>query len=128
MLAFAVGSQQGALVALQMAVAALFGLALYRQIKHRLVRERPYISHASIRLGTAPLDRYSFPSGHTLHAVSFTYDRRGARAGTCVRAAAVFPARRGLARGAGPALPDRRCGRRLAGLVIASSTLLLVTV
>jgi membrane-associated phospholipid phosphatase len=23
-------------------------------------------------LGTAPLDRYSFPSGHTLHAVCFT--------------------------------------------------------
>jgi undecaprenyl-diphosphatase len=72
MLAFAVASQQGALVALQMAVAALFGLALYHQLKHRLVRERPYISHASIRLGTAPLDRYSFPSGHTLHGVCFT--------------------------------------------------------
>jgi undecaprenyl-diphosphatase len=25
-----------------------------------------------IRLGTSPLDQYSFPSGHTLHAVSFT--------------------------------------------------------
>ena len=24
-------------------------------------------------LGAAPLDRYSFPSGHTLHAVSFTW-------------------------------------------------------
>lgn len=72
MLAFAVGSQRGALVALQMAVAALCGLALYRQLKHRLVRERPYISHAAIELGTAPLDRYSFPSGHTLHAVCFT--------------------------------------------------------
>lgn len=72
MLAFAVGSQRGALVALQMAVAALCGLALYGQLKHRLVRERPYVSHACIELGTAPLDRYSFPSGHTLHAVCFT--------------------------------------------------------
>jgi undecaprenyl-diphosphatase len=72
MLAFAVGSRQGALIALQMAAAALVGLAVYKQLKHRLVRERPYISHASIELGTAPLDRYSFPSGHTLHAVCLT--------------------------------------------------------
>lgn len=72
MLAFAVGSREGALVALQMLVAALVGLAAYKQLKHRLVRERPYISHADIALGTAPLDRYSFPSGHTLHAVCFT--------------------------------------------------------
>ena len=38
----------------------------------RLVRERPYISLAGIVPGTPALDRYSFPSGHTLHAVSFT--------------------------------------------------------
>ena len=25
-----------------------------------------------INLGTAPLDKYSFPSGHTLHAASFS--------------------------------------------------------
>jgi len=36
------------------------------------VRERPYISLAGIVPGTKALDRYSFPSGHTLHAVSFT--------------------------------------------------------
>jgi undecaprenyl-diphosphatase len=36
------------------------------------VRERPYISLAGIVPGTRALDRYSFPSGHTLHAVSFT--------------------------------------------------------
>jgi undecaprenyl-diphosphatase len=40
-------------------------------MKQRFVRERPYISHLRIRVGTAPLDRYSFPSGHTLHAVCF---------------------------------------------------------
>lgn len=72
MLAFAAGSREGAFVALQMLVAALFGLATYQQLKHRLVRERPYVSHADIAPGTAPLDRYSFPSGHTLHAVCFT--------------------------------------------------------
>jgi undecaprenyl-diphosphatase len=71
-LAFAISGPQGADVAAQMAVTGLAGVVLYRQLKHRLVRERPFISHAAIRLGTAPLDRYSFPSGHTLHAVSFT--------------------------------------------------------
>lgn len=72
MLAFALGSEAGARIAAQMCVAALLGLATYRQLKHRLVRERPYLSHHGIRLGTAPLDRYSFPSGHTLHATCFT--------------------------------------------------------
>jgi membrane-associated phospholipid phosphatase len=47
-------------------------LALYRHLKERLVRERPCVSFAGIEPGTAPLDRYSFPSGHTLHAVCFT--------------------------------------------------------
>jgi undecaprenyl-diphosphatase len=37
------------------------------------VRERPFIRHAGISLAGAPLDRYSFPSGHTLHAVAFTW-------------------------------------------------------
>jgi undecaprenyl-diphosphatase len=58
--------------ALVMAVTGIVGVLLYRLIKHRLVRERPYITRAGIHAGTAPLDRYSFPSGHTLHAVSFT--------------------------------------------------------
>ena len=47
------------------------GLLVYKLLKSRLVRERPYITHYGIVCGTAPLDRYSFPSGHTLHAVSF---------------------------------------------------------
>ena len=72
MLTFAIDSEWGARVALQMATAGLASLLLYRQLKHRLVRERPYISYASIRLGTAPLDRFSFPSGHTLQATTFT--------------------------------------------------------
>ena len=38
-----------------------------------MVRERPFITHLGISLGASPLDRYSFPSGHTLHAVSFTW-------------------------------------------------------
>ncbi|MDJ0657737.1 MAG: phosphatase PAP2 family protein [Xanthomonadales bacterium] len=54
------------------ALNAAVGIGLYKVLKHHLVRERPYIHHGEIQLGTAPLDRYSFPSGHTLHAVSFS--------------------------------------------------------
>ncbi len=62
----------GRLVAVQMAASGAFGTAAYKSLKHRLVRERPFVSHDGILCGTAPLDRYSFPSGHTLHAVCFT--------------------------------------------------------
>jgi undecaprenyl-diphosphatase len=72
MLALALSSEAGAMLAAQMAATAIVGLALYRLLKQRLVRERPYIANADIRLGAAPLDRYSFPSGHTLHATCFT--------------------------------------------------------
>jgi undecaprenyl-diphosphatase len=58
--------------ALRMAAVGLIGLGFYKYLKSRLVRERPYISLAGIVPGTRALDRYSFPSGHTLHAVSFT--------------------------------------------------------
>jgi len=64
--------EAGLLPAAQMAVTGLIGVVLYKLLKHRLVRERPYISFAGIRAGVPPLDRYSFPSGHTLHAVSLT--------------------------------------------------------
>lgn len=55
-----------------MAGVAVVGIAIYSFLKNRLVRERPYVTHAGISAGAAPLDRYSFPSGHTLHAVAFT--------------------------------------------------------
>ena len=55
---------------LHVAVTAAVGVVIYKLLKNRLIRERPYINHGDIICGTAPLDRYSFPSGHTLHAVS----------------------------------------------------------
>lgn len=57
---------------LQMALTAGFGVLLYKALKSGLVRERPYMNHYGIHCGTAPLDRYSFPSGHTLHAACFS--------------------------------------------------------
>lgn len=63
---------EGLLPAGRMALVGFIGVALYKYLKSRLVRERPYISHLGIIPGTPALDRYSFPSGHTLHAVSFS--------------------------------------------------------
>jgi undecaprenyl-diphosphatase len=59
-------------VAAQMLATGGFGLGLYKFLKKRLVRERPYIRLIGIECVLPPLDRYSFPSGHTLHAVLFT--------------------------------------------------------
>ena len=57
--------------ATQFSATGAIGVAIYKFLKRRFVRERPFVSHLGIRVGTAPLDRYSFPSGHTLHAVCF---------------------------------------------------------
>ena len=56
-----------------MALTGVLGVALYKLLKRVFVRERPFITHSTIDLAVAPLDRYSFPSGHTLHAVSFAW-------------------------------------------------------
>ena len=55
-----------------MALTGLAGLGVYRGIKDNTQRLRPYMKDEAITLGASPLDHYSFPSGHTLHAVSFT--------------------------------------------------------
>ena len=59
--------------AIVMALTGVLGVVLYTLLKRLFVRERPFITHAAINQAAAPLDRYSFPSGHTLHAVSFTW-------------------------------------------------------
>ena len=56
-----------------MALTGLLGVVVYKLLKHLFVRERPFIKHSAIDRAAAPLDRYSFPSGHTLHAVSFAW-------------------------------------------------------
>ncbi|HZF28358.1 MAG TPA: phosphatase PAP2 family protein [Gammaproteobacteria bacterium] len=62
----------GLVAALHMALTGAVGVLVYKAIKTRAVRERPYITHSAIQCASVPLDRYSFPSGHTLHAISFT--------------------------------------------------------
>lgn len=66
--------------AVVMALTGALGLGVYKVLKRAFVRERPFITHGAIELAMPPLDRYSFPSGHTLHAVSFT-----------LQASALFP-------------------------------------
>ena len=70
-----VAAQQEAgamLFAVQALATAFAGIGIYKFLKKRLVRERPFVAHGEIVCGARPLDRYSFPSGHTLHAVSLT--------------------------------------------------------
>lgn len=57
---------------LHMALTGVVGVGVYKLLKARLVRERPFHAHRGVRAVVRPLDRYSFPSGHTLHAISFT--------------------------------------------------------
>jgi undecaprenyl-diphosphatase len=45
---------------------------LYRLLKRWTRRPRPFRAHREIVAHIAPLDEFSFPSGHTLHAVAFT--------------------------------------------------------
>jgi undecaprenyl-diphosphatase len=45
---------------------------LYKWLKARTSRPRPYQIDRAIRRSGDPLDEFSFPSGHTLHAVAFT--------------------------------------------------------
>lgn len=62
----------GLFAALHMAGVGIVGALLYKAIKQGTARPRPYNVAAAIKLGCDPLDLYSFPSGHTLHAVAFT--------------------------------------------------------
>jgi undecaprenyl-diphosphatase len=64
--------RDGLIAAVHMGVVGALGVLIYKALKQRMVRQRPYLASPQIYLGAAPLDLYSFPSGHTLHAVSFT--------------------------------------------------------
>lgn len=63
---------EGVRASLDMAIAGVFAHVIYKLIKENTRRPRPYVQNQSIRLGASPIDQYSFPSGHTLHAVAFT--------------------------------------------------------
>jgi len=62
----------GLLPVLHMALAGLTGTLLYKWLKGKTLRPRPYEVCQDIWLTGKPLDKFSFPSGHTLHAVVFS--------------------------------------------------------
>ena len=63
---------EGIAPVLHMSVAGLLGTILYKWLKGKTLRPRPYEVHQDIWLTGTPLDKFSFPSGHTLHAVVFS--------------------------------------------------------
>lgn len=66
------GGLAGLHASLHLAFVGLIALGLYRGLKRCTRRPRPYARHRSITAHVAPLDEFSFPSGHTLHAMTFT--------------------------------------------------------
>lgn len=73
MIAIAIlGGAKGPAVALQMGLTGLVAAAMYRGLKRWTRRPRPFRAHHDIVPLVLPLDEFSFPSGHTLHAVTFT--------------------------------------------------------
>lgn len=55
-----------------MLATSAIALLMYRKLKRWTKRPRPFAVDARIQAWVAPLDEFSFPSGHTLQAVSFT--------------------------------------------------------
>lgn len=62
---------EGIAPVVHMVLAGLVGTLLYKWLKGKTLRPRPYEVHQDIWLTGTPLDKFSFPSGHTLHAVVF---------------------------------------------------------
>lgn len=67
-----VDGMQGLAASAHLAATGLIALTLYKLLKRWTRRPRPFASDARIRAWVAPLDEFSFPSGHTLHAVAFS--------------------------------------------------------
>jgi undecaprenyl-diphosphatase len=73
MLALLVSDPYGAaLPVLHMAFVGAICTGCYKMVKHSTVRSRPYQVNPLVLAGASVLDRFSFPSGHTLHAIAFS--------------------------------------------------------
>ena len=110
--------ETGARVTLQMALTALVGLGALS------LSSRP-VSCASVRTWRTPpcsaaapaLDRYSFPSGHTLHAVAFTLLAIEPLPGARLAARSLRRAGRAITRDPRSALSERRAWRAAPSVV-----------
>lgn len=65
------GGPEGPRVGALMVLAGLVTLAIYKLAKETIARPRP-CDVLDFDLREPPLDRWSFPSGHTMHAVAFS--------------------------------------------------------
>jgi undecaprenyl-diphosphatase len=61
-----------ALPVLHMILVGIACTSAYKLLKRGTLRPRPYEVLERVAAGAVPLDGFSFPSGHTLHAVAFT--------------------------------------------------------
>lgn len=68
----AVDGWRGLAASAHLAATGVVALALYKALKRWTRRPRPFASDRRIQAWIAPLDEFSFPSGHTLHAVAFS--------------------------------------------------------
>jgi len=66
------GGDKGLMVTAQLAATGLVALGLYLGLKRWTRRPRPFAADRRIRALVRPLDEFSFPSGHTLHAAAFS--------------------------------------------------------
>lgn len=66
------GGDRGRQAAAQMLVTGWIAWLLYKILKLCTRRPRPFHANAEVVAHMRPLDEYSFPSGHTMHAVSFS--------------------------------------------------------
>jgi len=72
MIAMLADGTQGVQTVLPMAATGFACTLIYKWLKSKTSRPRPYEVVSAVLAGATPLDAFSFPSGHTLHAVAFT--------------------------------------------------------
>lgn len=66
------GGAAGLTCAIYMVALGSVNLVFYKALKQRIARPRPFVSCNGIRACARSLDEFSFPSGHTMHAVAFS--------------------------------------------------------
>jgi undecaprenyl-diphosphatase len=66
------GGEPGIDCAIYMLAIGSLNLVIYKVVKRHTARPRPFVSCPGIRACTKSLDEFSFPSGHTMHAVAFS--------------------------------------------------------
>lgn len=66
------GGATGTACALRMALVGGLNLVVYKALKRKVARPRPFRSCPEIQAWARSLDEYSFPSGHMLHATAFS--------------------------------------------------------